>query len=112
MPILDDFLSDDIKNIPSNTNKTLAGQASKSYAGVKHCLPSHQRNAMDYLAGNTPGVMAFYAPEEQCYAELSMMQHPSPQPANLQANTRADNATVEDAETVNRLVDWRQEAIY
>lgn len=82
--------------------------ASQACASATNCLPCRQKNAKDFLAGNTPGVMAFYAPEEQRLAN----QHPCPQPANIRASTRADNATIENAETVQRLVEWREEAAY
>ncbi len=112
MSILDDFLTDNLSHLPNDAQNT---QGSTSAKGENHhkrhnhnCIPSRQKNARDFLAGNTPGVMAFYAPEEQRRAA----QHPNPQPANIIANTRPDNATVEDAETVQRLVEWREEASY
>ncbi|MFI3168992.1 MAG: hypothetical protein R3Y06_03500 [Faecalibacterium sp.] len=142
MSILEDFLHNNLQHLPNDTTNTLVGAQSQNNAHHKHhlhttwthsamhgqqnplpvpknsaapkqasaqnCLPSRQKNAADFLAGNTPGVMAFYAPEEQRLAT----QHPCPQPANIHANTRPDNAAVEDAETVARLVSWREEASY
>lgn len=142
MSILEDFLHGNLQHLPNDTQNTQTQISSQSNAHHKHhplaarthsvmhgqqsplpapkssttpkqasaqnCLPSRQKNAADFLAGNTPGVMAFYAPEEQRLAT----QHPCPQPANIQANTRPDNAALEDAETVARLVAWREEASY
>lgn len=119
MSILEDFLTDDIAHLPNDAKNTMGSASAQGAAHHKHhvkyghpsaknCLPCRQKNAADFLAGNTPGVMAFYAPEEQRRAA----QHPCAQPANIAANTRPDNATVEDAETVQRLVEWREEASY
>lgn len=53
--------------------------------------PARQKNAAEYLAGRSPGVMQSYAPNARpCPAE----------------------GWVEDDETVRRLARWREEAIY
>lgn len=119
MSMPNDFLTDNLSQPDSqwaNDAQGVRGSTptnSENHHGRHHkashnCIPCRQKNARDFLAGNTPGVMAFYAPEEQYRAAL----HPNPQPANIVANTRPDNATVEDAETVQRLVEWREEASY
>lgn len=119
MSILNDFLTNNLQDLPNDTQNIPAGLLPDYTAHHKHhrktretCLPCRQKNAKDFLSGNTPGVMAFYAPEEQRNAALIKSQHPSPHPANLNANTRPDNLTVEDDETVQRLVAWREESSY
>ena len=54
-------------------------------------VPAHQKNAQEYLAGHSPGVMQSYAPN----AAVSPVE-----------------GWVEDDETVHRLAHWREEAIY
>ncbi len=53
--------------------------------------PARQKNAREYLAGRSPGVMQSYAPN----AAASPVE-----------------GWVEDDETVHRLAHWREEAIY
>lgn len=123
MSIRNDFSTGDISQSQSESASQWANDVPSTQSGLPpqgeahhgrhhkasyNCMPCRQKNARDFLAGNTPGVMAFYAPEEQCRAA----HHPTPQPANIIANTRPDNATVEDDETVQRLVEWREEASY
>jgi hypothetical protein len=72
-------------------------------------VPCHQKNAADFLAGNTPGVMAYYdpgspeptAPEKGQYAQD--VQNAPPQAAV---------PTQEDEDVVRHLVEWREEATY
>ena len=54
-------------------------------------VPARQKNAREYLAGRSPGVMQSYAPN----AAASPVE-----------------GWVEDDETVHRLAHWREEAIY
>lgn len=56
-----------------------------------HTVPSHRKQAREYLKGKSPGVMQFYAPD---------------------AKADPREGWVESDETVDRLVKWRQEAIY
>lgn len=60
--------------------------------------PGRQKNAASFLAGTTPGTMAIYMPEN------NRMEHDAPPQAALPAQ--------EDDETVERLVQWREEAAY
>ena len=53
--------------------------------------PSRQKNARAFLEDKSPGIMQSYAPG---------------------AKASSVEGWVEDDETVNRLVDWRQEATY
>lgn len=53
--------------------------------------PARQKNAREYLAGRSPGVMQSYAPN---------------------AADSPVEGWVEDDETVHRLAHWREEAIY
>jgi hypothetical protein len=69
-------------------------------------VPCHQKNAADFLAGNTPGVMAYYDPG-------------SPNLKNGQEEQDVQNAppqaavpTQEDEDVVRHLVEWREEATY
>ena len=54
-------------------------------------VPARQKNAREYLAGRSPGVMQSYAPN---------------------AADSPVEGWVEDDETVHRLAHWREEAIY
>lgn len=54
-------------------------------------VPARQKNAREYLAGRSPGVMQSYAPN---------------------AAASPAEGWVEDDETVHRLAHWREEAIY
>ena len=54
-------------------------------------MPARQKNAREYLAGRSPGVMQSYAPN---------------------AADSPVEGWVEDDETVHRLAHWREEAIY
>jgi hypothetical protein len=62
-------------------------------------VPCHQKNAADFLAGNTPGVMAYYDPD-------------SPAPRAQNAPPQAAAPTQESDDTVRHLVEWREEATY
>jgi hypothetical protein len=69
----------------------------------------HQKNAADFLAGNTPGVMAYYDPGSP----------DSPDPEKGQYGKDVQNAppqaavpTQEDEDVVRHLVEWREEATY
>lgn len=64
---------------------------SKTGCGGKPPVPAHQKNAQEYLAGHSPGVMQSYAPN---------------------AAASPTEGWVEDDETVHRLAHWREEAIY
>lgn len=61
--------------------------------------PSRQKNAADFLEGNTPGLMAYYQPENN-------VVHAEDVPP------RKARPIQEDPETVLRLVEWREEATY
>lgn len=74
---------------------------------LARCLPCRQKNAMSYLAGRTPGVMAFYAPETGCPQAQQTLQGRAPT-----AWPAAADLAAEDDETVQRLVSWRQQAPY
>lgn len=60
-------------------------------AYLHHVVPCRQKQAQEFLAGRSPGVMQRYAP-------------------NAHAST--EQGWVEDEDTVHRLAHWRQEAIY
>ena len=56
-----------------------------------------QKNAKEFLAGNTPGVMAQYAPGLFSTGQHTHSRHPAP---------------AEDPAAVLELVDWREESPY
>lgn len=87
MNTLTPFIRHEMDTLPNETH----GRANPSQPElwVKTCLPSRQKNARSFLKGQTPGVMASYAPE---------MYH--------------TDCCQEDDETVLRLVEWREEAPY
>lgn len=57
----------------------------------RHAAPSRQKQAEEFLKGNSPGVMQRYAPD---------------------AVADPEEGWVESDETVQRLARWREEAIY
>ncbi|MGN0661817.1 MAG: hypothetical protein ACI4LE_01585 [Faecalibacterium sp.] len=61
--------------------------------------PSRQKNAADFLDGTSPGLMAFYQPENNVVDARGVPP-------------RRARPTQEDQETVLRLVEWREEATY
>lgn len=58
---------------------------------LSRIAPSRQKQALEFLAGRSPGTMQRYAPE---------------------ARPDAEQGWVEDEDTVRRLAKWREEAIY
>lgn len=82
----------DLRKQPARTPK----QAEPAKPAKPDCcgqppVPARQKNAREYLAGRSPGVMQSYAPN----AAASPVE-----------------GWVEDDETVHRLAHWREEAIY
>ncbi len=88
MNSLTPFIQHNMDNLPNETHG-LADANSHKRSWAKQCIPSRQKNAKSYLKGETPGVMASYAPE---------MSH--------------DSSCQEDDETVQRLLEWREQAPY
>ena len=105
METLTPFLEHEMSNLPNETHGRARGDAAASYAG--RCLPSRQKNAASYLAGETPGVMVFYAPESELPAAEQAMQRRA-----RTAHRRAKDTAVQDDETVQRLLEWREQAPY
>jgi hypothetical protein len=72
-------------------------------------VPCHQKNAADFLAGNTPGVMAYYDPGSPKPLDPEKGQYAR----DVQnAPPQAAVPTQEDEDTVRHLVEWREEATY
>ncbi len=87
MNTLTPFIRHEMDTLPNETHgRANHGQPER---WAETCLPSRQKNARSFLKGQTPGVMASYAPE---------MRH--------------TDCCQEDDETVLRLVEWREEAPY
>lgn len=97
METLTPFIEHDLMNLPNETHGRADGGGAA--ASAERCLPCRQKNAASYLAGSTPGVMAFLAPEEQAQATKSRAKRRSAQFS-------------EDPETVQRLLEWREQAPY
>lgn len=87
---------------PSVSQTPHPGPESAPQGGIPYThgtpAPGRQKNAASFLAGTTPGTMAIYMPEN------NRMEHDAPPQAALPAQ--------EDDETVERLVEWREEAAY
>jgi hypothetical protein len=101
MNSLTPFIHHDLDNLPDNTHGLADGDMES------RCVPCRQKNAREYLAGNTPGVMAFYAPET---GDMEAQQ--ALQPITPTADVHSHDLAAEDDETVLRLVEWREEAPY
>jgi hypothetical protein len=78
-----------------------APQAARGPQGT--AVACHQKNAADFLAGNTPGVMAYYDPGSPDPSDPEKGQNAPPQAAV---------PTQEDEDVVRHLVEWREEATY
>ena len=74
-----------------NTANSIIDLRKQPASTPKPPVPARQKNAREYLAGRSPGVMQSYAPN----AAASPVE-----------------GWVEDDETVHRLAHWREEAIY
>ncbi len=72
-----------------------------------NCVPCRQKNAESFLRGDTPGVMAFYAPEQTSKAAEAALAAD-----NVGKEHAAQNAALESDETVARLVQWREDAAF
>lgn len=96
---------------PHSTNRqTVTTQAMREQGTA-----TQPKNAADFLAGNTPGVMAFYAPEELAYQEKSKRCSEESKKTQFTKNEKAKaapQATYQDNETVERLMQWREESAY
>ena len=92
------------KDVPAKAGRAAA--APDSASGGCRCVPCRQKNARDYLAGSSPGVMAFYAPEHGLPRAEAALQRDAPT-----ADPAAEDPSAEDDETVERLREWREEAI-
>lgn len=79
----------DLRKPPANAPKQ--AEPAKPDCSGQPPVPARQKNAREYLAGRSPGVMQSYAPN----AAASPVE-----------------GWVEDDETVHRLAHWREEAIY
>lgn len=88
MNSLTPFIRHNMDNLPNETHGRADANANQN-TWASHCIPSRQKNALSYLKGETPGVMASYAPE-----------------------TRDSDSCQEDSETVLRLLEWREQAPY
>ena len=79
----------DLRKQPAHTPKQ--AEPAKPDCCGQPPVPARPKNAREYLAGRSPGVMQSYAPN----AAASPVE-----------------GWVEDDETVHRLAHWREEAIY
>jgi hypothetical protein len=84
-----------------------APQAAPAPRGT--AVPCHQKNAADFLAGNTLGVMAYYDPSSPEPLDPEKGQY-APKVQN--APPQAAVPTQEDEDVVRHLVEWREEATY
>ena len=99
METLTPFLEHDLTGLPNETHGRAGSGPAPAYAA--RCLPCRQKNAACFLAGDTPGVMAFYAPGEEAQAAEKPAKRP-----------RRKAPPTEDEETVQRLLEWREQAPY
>lgn len=88
MNTLTPFIHHDMDNLPNETHGRADGDKScEQWAHI--CFPSHQKNARSFLKGETPGIQQSSAPE-----------------------IAVNHSCQEDDETVQRLLEWREEAPY
>ncbi len=101
MSSLTPFIHHNMENLPNETHGLAEGD------GKSRCVPCRQKNAEGFLAGNTPGVMHFYAPEMADKKAEHRLQPLAPT-----AYPGSADLAAEDDETVQRLVEWREESPY
>ena len=95
METLTPFVEHALANLPNETHGLAQADAAAVSAGWESkCLPCRQKNAADFLAGGMPGVIAFYAPDADAA--------PDGEP----------QGEAESSETVQRLLEWREQAPY
>lgn len=82
------FLEHNMENLPNETHGRADCPPNRPQTWQQSCAPFRQKNAASFLRGETPGVMATYAPETYT--------------CNCQ----------ETDETVMELVEWREQAPY
>lgn len=100
------FLEHDMDDLPNETHGR-AGDGRDVPGYLHRCVPCRQKNAVNFLAGNTPGVMASYAPEMNSrQAERAL------QPTSPTVTPAIRDLAAESDETVERLVEWREQATY
>lgn len=125
MNTLGPFIRHEMDNLPNETHNVPPGSSPHPAAGAPHaagtaygkdrsglsdgykarCIPSAQKNAEDFLAGDRPGLRQFYAPENAVPAAEQLLQSCSPT-----VYRPAKNTAVQDDESVERVVEWREEA--
>ena len=85
----------------SSNNSTISIEHEGGMAGVPMTdgtpAACRQKNAQEFLAGKVPGVMAQYAPGLFSTLQHTHSAHPAPE---------------EDADAVQQLVEWRENAPY
>ncbi len=88
MNTLTPFIHHNMDNLPNETHgRADGGESSEAWA--HNCLPSRQKNARSFLKGETPGIQQSSAPE-----------------------ISPNQSCQEEDETVQRLLEWREEAPY
>lgn len=125
MNTLGPFIDHEMENPPNDTHNTPPGSGphpapssrwapgdahGKDRSGLSdgyksHCIPSAQKSAENFLAGDRPGLRFFYAPENAVPAAEQMLQSCSPT-----VYRPAKNTAVQDDESVERVVEWREQA--
>ena len=85
--------------VPGNPPHPEPGSAPQAGVPMTDGTPAacRQKNAQEFLAGKVPGVMAQYAPELFSTRQHTHSAHPAPD---------------EDADAVQQLVEWRENAPY
>ena len=85
--------------VPGNPRHPEPGSAPQAGVPMTDGTPAacRQKNAQEFLAGKVPGVMAQYAPELFSTRQHTHSAHPAPD---------------EDADAVQQLVEWRENAPY
>ena len=85
--------------MPGNPPHPEPGSAPQAGVPMTDGTPAacRQKNAQEFLAGKVPGVMAQYAPGLFSTLQHTHSAHPAPE---------------EDADAVQQLVEWRENAPY
>ena len=85
--------------MPGNPPHPVPGSAPQAGVPMTDGTPAacRQKNAQEFLAGKVPGVMAQYAPGLFSTRQHTHSAHPAPD---------------EDADAVQQLVEWRENAPY
>lgn len=106
---LEPFIRHEMDNLPNRAHNTPAGPlpatGDEVYKNKSHCMACRQSNSESFLRGTTPGLHRHVAPEWASADAQLRMQASSPT-----VYRPSKNLAIEDDETVQRLLEWREQS--